>query len=139
MSASNVVLMGEKITNVYDYYMEYGDFDRVVEKYRHGIQWGSNYLMLDMHVDTILPNVAEQALDPWDFAAGRNPPTTAPGNGQPLGGLKVITNINPSTPARRPAPACSPGAGRSSPSSAWPESSGSWSGIGMGPRRRNPR
>lgn len=76
MSASDVVLMGEKITIIYDYYMEYGDFDRVVEKYRHGIQWGSNYLFLDLHVDTKLPNVAEQALDPWDFAAGRTPPTT---------------------------------------------------------------
>jgi prepilin-type N-terminal cleavage/methylation domain-containing protein len=76
ISPSDVVLMGEKITTIYDYYMEYGDFDRVVEKYRHGSQWGSNYLMLDMHVDTKLPAVAEAALDPWDFAAGRTPPTT---------------------------------------------------------------
>jgi prepilin-type N-terminal cleavage/methylation domain-containing protein len=74
MSPTNVVLMGEKITLVQDYYMDYGDFDRVVEPYRHGVQWGSNYLMLDMHVDTILPAASQQALDPWDFAAGRTPP-----------------------------------------------------------------
>jgi prepilin-type N-terminal cleavage/methylation domain-containing protein len=77
-SPSEVVLMGEKITTIYDYYMEYGDFDRIVEKYRHGVQWGSNYLFLDMHVDTVLPNVAQASLDPWDFAAGRTPPPTGP-------------------------------------------------------------
>src|SRR5579862_6772332 len=68
-SASDVVLMGEKVTTIQDYYMEYGDFERVVEPYRHGTKWGSNYLFLDLHVDTVLPNVAEAALDPWDFAA----------------------------------------------------------------------
>jgi hypothetical protein len=68
--------MGEKNTTIYDYYMEYGDFPRVVDPYRHGAKLGSNYLFLDMHVDTVLPNVAESALDPWDFAAGLTPPTT---------------------------------------------------------------
>jgi prepilin-type N-terminal cleavage/methylation domain-containing protein len=75
-SPSSVVLMGEKNTTIYDYYMEYGDFPRVVDPYRHGAKLGSNYLFLDMHVDTVLPNVAESALDPWDFAAGLTPPTT---------------------------------------------------------------
>jgi prepilin-type processing-associated H-X9-DG protein len=77
---SNIVLMGEKVTLVGDYYMEYGDFDRVVEKYRHGAQLGSNYLMLDLHVTTELPAAAEAALDPWDFAAGTTAPT-APNGG----------------------------------------------------------
>ena len=81
LSPSNVVLMGEKATLVGDYYMEYGDFDRVVEQYRHGAQLGSNYLMLDMHVTTELPAQAESALDPWDFAAGINPPSTPPNGG----------------------------------------------------------
>jgi hypothetical protein len=30
--------MGEKVTTERDYYMELNDFNRVVEKYRHGIQ-----------------------------------------------------------------------------------------------------
>jgi len=73
MSASDIVLMGEKQTTVQDYYMEYGDFARVVEPFRHGAQWGSNNLFLDMHVDTVLPNIAESALDPWDFRRRPNP------------------------------------------------------------------
>jgi prepilin-type N-terminal cleavage/methylation domain-containing protein len=77
-SPSNVVLGGEKITTIDDYYMEYGDFNRVVEKYRHGLRFGSNYLMLDMHVTTQLPADAQAALDPWDFANGNSPPTTNP-------------------------------------------------------------
>ncbi|MDP9175774.1 MAG: prepilin-type N-terminal cleavage/methylation domain-containing protein [Planctomycetota bacterium] len=79
-SPSDVVLMGEKITSIFDYYMEYGDFDRIVEQFRHGLRLGSNYLMLDMHVDLVPPNVAKDALDPWDFANGKTAPpaTTKP-------------------------------------------------------------
>jgi prepilin-type processing-associated H-X9-DG protein len=79
-SPSEVVLMGEKKTLKYDYYMEYGDFDTVVEQYRHGLTLGSNYLMLDLHVETELPADAKQGLDPWDFAAGLKPPTTSGGS-----------------------------------------------------------
>jgi type II secretory pathway pseudopilin PulG len=79
ISPSNVVLMGEKATLVGDYYMEYGDFGRVVEEFRHGAEFGSNYLMLDLHVTTQLPAQAESALDPWDFAAGITPPAAANG------------------------------------------------------------
>src|SRR5581483_960745 len=68
---SDVVLMGEKVTTVGDYYMEKGDFDRVVEKFRHGPKLGSNYLYLDLHVDTLPPQQAFDALDPWDLAAGQ--------------------------------------------------------------------
>ena len=68
-STSEVVIMGEKRTTTGDYYMERGDFDppkEIVEKYRHGIRLGSNYLYLDMHVDTVPPKEAQDALDPWD-------------------------------------------------------------------------
>jgi prepilin-type N-terminal cleavage/methylation domain-containing protein len=77
LPSSLVVLMGEKVTLVGDYYMEYGDFGRVVDEFRHGQEFGSNYLMLDLHVTTQLPAQAESALDPWDFAAGVTPPTVS--------------------------------------------------------------
>jgi len=77
-SPSEIIVMGEKVTLVQDYYMEYDEYDKVVEKYRHGLYVGSNYLMLDLHVESELPQEAKQALDPWDFAAGVPPPTTAP-------------------------------------------------------------
>lgn len=77
LSSSDIVLMGEKVSTEQDYYMERGDFNRVVEKYRHGFLRGSNYLKLDGHVDTLPPNAAFGALDPWDL-----PVTTAPTPGQ---------------------------------------------------------
>jgi type II secretory pathway pseudopilin PulG len=63
---TQVVVMGEKVTDQPDYYMEIDDFQRVVEPYRHGISYGSNYLYLDMHVSTDPPNEAEAGTDPWD-------------------------------------------------------------------------
>jgi prepilin-type N-terminal cleavage/methylation domain-containing protein/prepilin-type processing-associated H-X9-DG protein len=72
-SPSNVVLMGEKISNLPDYYMEYGQFNDLVSPYRHGLMAGSNYLFLDLHVDSLLPETAKDALDPWDFAGGAPP------------------------------------------------------------------
>jgi prepilin-type processing-associated H-X9-DG protein len=80
ISPSDVILMGEKSSLYGDYYMEYGDFQRgVVDEYRHGLQFGSNYLMLDLHVTTQLPAAAEEALVPWDFTHGTIP-TTLPDN-----------------------------------------------------------
>jgi type II secretory pathway pseudopilin PulG len=73
-SSSDVVVMGEKRTQIEDYYMERGDFDRVVEKYRHGQKLGSNYLYLDMHVGTSAPDQALSGIDPWDLPATQ--PTT---------------------------------------------------------------
>ena len=64
--SSEIVVMGEKITTVQDYYMAVGDFERVVESYRHGVKLGSNYLYLDTHVDTVPPDEALAGLDPWD-------------------------------------------------------------------------
>jgi prepilin-type N-terminal cleavage/methylation domain-containing protein len=71
-----VVLMGEKVTSHGDYYMERGDFDNgLVEKYRHGIKLGSNYLYMDMHVDTVPPQwAAEDSADPWEPVPAPVPP-----------------------------------------------------------------
>jgi type II secretory pathway pseudopilin PulG len=64
---SDVIVMGEKVTSETDYYMDLGDFDTKVEQFRHGPLLGSNYLMLDMHVETCLPTTAWGGLDPWDL------------------------------------------------------------------------
>ena len=75
-SSSELVVMGEKRTAAGDYYMERGDFDppkEIVEKFRHGIRLGSNYLYMDMHVDTVPPAQAQGALDPWDPAPKLGP------------------------------------------------------------------
>jgi len=75
LSASDIILMGEKKSDYQDFYMEFkpdgssSDFWRLVEKYRHGIQLGSNYLMLDGSVISKSPNEAEGSMDPWDLPA----------------------------------------------------------------------
>ncbi|HEX8339694.1 MAG TPA: prepilin-type N-terminal cleavage/methylation domain-containing protein [Tepidisphaeraceae bacterium] len=83
---SDIIVAGEKRTQVRDYHMERGaygtatpdpitgrtyasDFDRVVEPFRHGLSYGSNYLFLDGHVDTKLPATALDSIDPWAVAA----------------------------------------------------------------------
>jgi len=86
-SPAEVILMGEKKTGTFfatpadqvdhDYYMELpgtaidmndptSEFNRLVERYRHGLQRGSNYLMLDLHVTTIPPSQFNDGIDPWD-------------------------------------------------------------------------
>jgi prepilin-type N-terminal cleavage/methylation domain-containing protein len=72
---SNVIVVGEKVSSQSDYYMDIGDFDTKVEAYRHSPLYGSNYLMLDMHVDTLLPGPVKAGLDPWDPAGT---PTSQP-------------------------------------------------------------
>ena len=81
VSPSNVVLMGEKISGWGDYYMNDNDFvndyaDGKVDELRHGLQTGSNYLMLDMHVDAeiITSSTSGNWLDPWDITNGGSPP-----------------------------------------------------------------
>jgi prepilin-type N-terminal cleavage/methylation domain-containing protein len=66
-STSDVVVMGEKKSQYADYYMETDEFDVKVEKYRHGIRLGSNYLYLDWSVRNTPPKAAYTALDPWGF------------------------------------------------------------------------
>jgi prepilin-type N-terminal cleavage/methylation domain-containing protein len=67
---SEVVVMGEKRSEWPDYYMNRGDFNTRVEPYRHGLQVGSNYLFLDMHVERAPKDVALAGLDPWDINGG---------------------------------------------------------------------
>jgi prepilin-type N-terminal cleavage/methylation domain-containing protein len=83
LTSDQVIIVGEKVTDQRDYYMEGSsipgdtntEFNRVVEKYRHGITLGSNYLYLDSHVGTVLPNEALTGLDPWDLrTSGSSPP-----------------------------------------------------------------
>jgi prepilin-type N-terminal cleavage/methylation domain-containing protein/prepilin-type processing-associated H-X9-DG protein len=79
LSPSDIILLGEKKSDWMDFYMEYklnaatglpmdgtSDFWRLVEKYRHGLQLGSNYLMLDGSVISKSPNEAEGGMDPWE-------------------------------------------------------------------------
>jgi prepilin-type N-terminal cleavage/methylation domain-containing protein len=70
-SPSNVILMGEKVSAVGDYYMEPGDYPKV-DVLRHGTNTGANYLMLDMHVDTmlILPDANGDLPLAWNFGNG---------------------------------------------------------------------
>ena len=78
LTTADIVLMGEKVNSQPDYYMnkvaemggqvttDYGLGK--VELYRHGVRLGSNYLYLDMHVETFrrLGNL-QGAADPWDY------------------------------------------------------------------------
>ncbi len=86
LTSSDVIMAGEKVTTERDYYMEAGppgskgvsEFDRVVEKYRHGILLGSNYLYHDGHVDTKLPPEALTGIDPWDLKKADTTQPTQP-------------------------------------------------------------
>src|SRR6185295_16005593 len=71
VSSSAIIVIGEKKSTEVDYYMDpdEGDFERLVEFYRHGLYLGSNYAYLDCHVDTVLPQQARGMVDPWDPAA----------------------------------------------------------------------
>lgn len=73
-SPSNVILMGEKISAWGDYYMNVtgtvNDFTTgKVDEFRHGTTVGSNYLMLDMHVETKIVSSADAPnwMDPWNY------------------------------------------------------------------------
>jgi prepilin-type N-terminal cleavage/methylation domain-containing protein/prepilin-type processing-associated H-X9-DG protein len=77
LKPSDVIQAGEKVTDERDYYMEglsnTTEFDRVVEKYRHGARLGSNYLYHDGHVDTVLPLQALTGIDLWDLKKPDSP------------------------------------------------------------------
>jgi len=80
---SDVIVMGEKLTTVRDFYLEEDEFDRVAEPYRHGLSNGSNYLKLDWHVDTLTKAQATDstAMDPWDLnTPGAGTVSTGGGN-----------------------------------------------------------
>ena|SRR5687768_18489464 len=73
LTASEVIVAGEKVTVERDYYMEQTDFDRVVELYRHGPQVGSNYLYMDGHVAFALPELALRGINPWNSSVTGSP------------------------------------------------------------------
>jgi prepilin-type N-terminal cleavage/methylation domain-containing protein len=82
ISPSDAILMGEKVSLEGDYYMNSGDYAAgKVDEFRHGEQIGSNYLMLDMHVQAEIITAADAAylLDPWDLPGT---PTILPDQGQ---------------------------------------------------------
>jgi prepilin-type N-terminal cleavage/methylation domain-containing protein/prepilin-type processing-associated H-X9-DG protein len=81
LSASEVVLMGEKRWTRPDYYMNsrdlkngilQTDYSTRVDPYKHGLARGSNYLFLDLHVGTMKSDqfkaLDDQLTDPWDPA-----------------------------------------------------------------------
>src|SRR4051794_12827732 len=67
LGVTDVVVAGEKRTLTNDYYMQNEDFDRLIEKYRHGVTQGTNFLYFDGHVGSQLPAEALTGVDPWDL------------------------------------------------------------------------
>ncbi len=76
MVGGRVIVAGEKVTTVRDYYMEVTstsldpatkltEFARTVELYRHGSKFGSNYLYNDWSVNNVPAAEVLGAIDPW--------------------------------------------------------------------------
>jgi prepilin-type N-terminal cleavage/methylation domain-containing protein/prepilin-type processing-associated H-X9-DG protein len=74
-NASNVIVMGEKRTETEGYYLDPGEWDLVVEPFRHGRTLKSNYLYLDLHVDNEAGTRVINGVEPWDVPGqgGQNP------------------------------------------------------------------
>jgi prepilin-type processing-associated H-X9-DG protein/prepilin-type N-terminal cleavage/methylation domain-containing protein len=70
LTSAEVILAGEKRSHVRDYFLNYLDFDRVVDLFRHGERRGANYLFIDGHVDMQMPQAIRGGIDPWDVGAG---------------------------------------------------------------------
>ena len=72
-TSSEVIVMGEKRPDEGDYYMnskttrKRGDYDRIVEPWRHGRKLGSNYLFMDWHVEHQTEKQSLAGIDPWGF------------------------------------------------------------------------
>jgi prepilin-type N-terminal cleavage/methylation domain-containing protein/prepilin-type processing-associated H-X9-DG protein len=71
LTGGDVIVAGEKYASQPDYLMEDGDFEKVIDKYRHGPARGSNALYLDGHVGLAMPRQIREGMDPWDVA-GKN-------------------------------------------------------------------
>ncbi len=71
LTPSDVVVMGEKLTNATNYYVEIlsgvSTYYQQCDENRHGRVYGSNYLYLDMHVGPRPRNLPKFGQDPWDF------------------------------------------------------------------------
>lgn len=74
LSASHVILAGEKYGMKRDYYMQ-GDADVliVVDTFHHGPTLASNYLYVDGHVQRASGQEAVPALNPWGSTPTQNP------------------------------------------------------------------
>ena len=70
--------MGEKIVDKFEYYMELSESTSFATRTSTACGLGSNYLKLDMHVDSLLPSAAKDALDPWAFSGGAAEPGPGP-------------------------------------------------------------
>jgi len=66
VSSSEIIVTGEKREQALDYYMEWGDYERVVDRYKHGERVGAHYLYVDGHASPALPGEALRGIDPWD-------------------------------------------------------------------------
>lgn len=68
ISASDVVVAGEKVRNRDDYYMNWPDYSTLLDQTRHNRVKGMNMLFLDLHVSADPPPQVQFAgkLDPWD-------------------------------------------------------------------------
>jgi len=81
LSSSQVIIMAEKKPTYDDYYHGIGPLHKdkniatLLERYRHGLSVGSNYLYLDGHASSMRPEDAERDWDPWG-AAGLPPAFT---------------------------------------------------------------
>ena len=81
-SVTDIIVLGEKIFERDDYYMNIHDFPTRVDEHKHGALIGSNYLFLDMHVETRLFDKERQEtyqdfVDPWKIDP--DAPITDPG------------------------------------------------------------
>jgi prepilin-type N-terminal cleavage/methylation domain-containing protein len=74
--SSEIVVMGEKQTEVIDFYMTISEYDTRVEPYRHGAHLGSNYLFQDLHVGLLNVKESKEMIDPWDVPI--DPPPQPP-------------------------------------------------------------
>jgi prepilin-type N-terminal cleavage/methylation domain-containing protein len=102
IASSDIIVMGEKTTAYYDYYMENAtgnptkktgftgctsDYDLKVEPNRHGLRSGSNYLYLDIHVDNRRPVKKDPTfIDPWQILSIQDAWGTATTTGTGTGG-----------------------------------------------------
>jgi prepilin-type N-terminal cleavage/methylation domain-containing protein len=83
-SSSDVIVMGEKAWDYPDYYMnsfdlwKTSDYYTRVNPWMHGLRFGSNYLFLDMHVETKTENEARAGIDPWGFPDPSGKPPDPP-------------------------------------------------------------
>ena len=74
ITASEFIVMGEKKTNVDDYFSGIGPAHEgenvtvLFEGFRHGLSIGSNYLFFDWHVEPKVPRNT-RGINPWDVSS----------------------------------------------------------------------